>query len=380
MPTKKTSDKKSTSKKSVAISSDSPSKTKKKNDLKKLITDINKHCGADVVSIASETANVFKVPYGLPALDYITNFIPVGRIIEHFGAFSSTKSLSAYKAISQFQKIDWLPGRWSLQENPKNTKTCALVDVEGTYTKSWGEKHGIDNDNLIHIMPQSLEQAVDITELLLGDPSNSLVVFDSMSAIGDKTEVENSMEKDQMSSTARFWNKSVRKLQNAINKNPEKCGTLMMINSAYEKVGFSMGNPEQIKNGNQLKLAKTISIRFNALKFESAENKETPLNYSGYSVSLTCLKNKLGVRGLKSSYFYNLQPTGTQKANTIDIPSQMIEVASTLGFIKRAGGWFSYQDLKIQGFDAFVDKILSSEYYEILEDEIYAEIPKIHSL
>lgn len=129
--------------------------------------------------------------------------------------------------------------------------------------------------------------------MLLATEDISLVVIDSLSAIGTDDEVDKSMEDNQMASGAKFWNKAFRKLQAAMLANPTTEATLLVINSAYQKVGIVYGDPENVRNGEQLKRTKSLSIKFKALK-EIASKIDGGDAIIGKNVTLKCLKSKVG--------------------------------------------------------------------------------------
>jgi len=361
-----------------------PAETRK-NKVDQIIKDLNKRLNSNRVRYGNEAPSVFFVPYDLPMLDFLSGGgIPAGRIIEHYGPYSSTKSYASLKAIAAFQRVEWdvTHFRHKLIDQPTSELKTALIDIEGTYTPEWGTHIGIDNRSLIYADPDSIEDAVDIADALLRDEGVSLVVFDSLSAIGDKTEVENSMGKDQMSATARFWNKAVRKLQSAMASNPNGVATLLVINSGYEKLGMVFGDPEEVKNGQQLKLAKSLSTKFNALKLEKGEDSAGgSKEVIGYNISLYNKKNKVGRRGLNGTYYYSHIDDGLTKANSVDVFSQVIELALRFGLIEKRGTFYNYEGQSYQGMKnlnlAFIEE---PELLEALKKDVYAGIRNFHSL
>lgn len=354
----------------------------KRSNVDQIMVDLEKKFGRKLLRYGHEVPEVYFVPYDLPALDFISGGgVPVGRIIEHYGAFSSTKSYASLKALAQFQRIKWgVNGKHEYIEGHKSDKSVALIDIEGTYTADWGRRIGIDNGNLVYTDPDSIEDAVDIADVLLRDPDISLVVFDSLSAIGDKTEVENSMSKDQMSSTARFWNKAIRKLQASMASNPNRISTLIVINSAYDKVGISFGDPEQLKNGIQLKLAKSVSTKFNALKMEKGRDERLDSDEAlGYNISLYNKKNKVGRRGLSSSYYFTFVDLGHTKANSVDVVGQVIDLGVKFGLITKRGSFYDYEGKKYQGMANLEAGLLEDEsVFRALKEDVYVEIREFH--
>lgn len=349
-----------------------------------IIKDLAKRYGKKMLRYANEAPEVFFVPYDLPMLDYLSGGgVPCGRIVEHYGPYSSTKSYASLKALAQFQRVDWDltgAGKHKFLETPTSNLGTGLIDIEGTYTPDWGERIGINNKSMVYADPDSIEDAVDIADVLLRDESISLVVFDSLSAIGDKTEVENSMSKDQMSATARFWNKAVRKLQASMASNPNEVVTLLVINSGYEKMGMVFGDPEEVKNGQQLKLAKSLSTKFNALKMEKGQDDKLGSNEAlGYNVSLYNKKNKVGRRGLNGTYYFSFVEDGMTKAGSVDVLAQLIELGVRFSLIEKKGAFYHYEGSSYQGMAKLTHALTDNpDMYEALREDVYREIHKIH--
>lgn len=381
-----------------------------------LISDLVKTFGAGVVTPASDLPNIRRIRSQIPMYNFVSGGgFPINRIIEHYGDYSSLKSYTAYDAIARFQKYDWENGEenafsdvewkpitikgkkgegdtvmydvenlvlrrgYKPKDEPR-LKRVALIDVEGTYTPSWGEDiFGIDNKALIYDSPDSMSKAVDVTEALLSHPDISLVVFDSLSAAGADAETDASMENEQMAINARFWNKAIRKFQAAMNRNPERDVTLIVINSAYEKVGFVMGDPEKVKNGVQLKLAKALSIRFRALKEQPGKDDDGVEMTVGRNVSIKCMKNKTARPFLSGNFYFSYINSDGIGAGKTDINAQILELAIRFQLVERSGAWYSYKDLRVQGMDEMRRKLVTENKIKELTEEVYAKIEDTHA-
>ena len=355
--------------------------------------------GDGVIHSASTLPNCRKVLSSIPAYNYVTcGGFPIGRVIEHYGENGSLKSYTAYDAIAQFQHYDWAnheqgafksfeySGDDDVKEiegyklrrgyKPKNepiARRVALVDIEATYTPDWGAKFGIDNDGLILIRPTLLTECVDIVQSLLIDENISLIVFDSLSAVGTDDEVEKSMEDQQMASGARFWNKAFRKFQSAMNGNPHKEATLLVINSAYQKTGIAYGDPEVVRNGEQLKRTKSVSVKFKALKKINGKTDEGDIAV-GRNVAIDCVKNKCGINGRSANFFYAFVNYGNVEAFHTDSAGQIVDLGMKFGLVERKGAWYSYGDTKVSGMDNFVDTLISNGQLKSLEKEVYEQM------
>lgn len=365
-------------------------------DLKELVKTIKKEYGEHSIKVGAELGEVKKIRSNIPAINYVSQGgFPVGRIIELVGGFSCLKSYTAYDAIMEFQYTDWSTGtqrafktitydkdkvpvdfrfRKGYKSDNPIIRTVVLVDVEGTYTKDWGAKLGIDNDGLLVVRPASLSEAVNITEMMLGNPSISLVVFDSMSIIGTDDEIDKPMEKDTMGAAPRFWNRAVRKFGAAMNRNPTGESTLILMNSTYSKVGLVMGNPEVIRNGDQLKLSKTLSIRYRSIGEVVGEYlgmKEVPL---GRNIEVKTLKNKLGYIGRKATFFYSYVQTDEVDQYSTDVVTQYIDLATRHQMIDKAGSYLKYKSVKAQGAANFAAALKASGELESLIKELEEKV------
>jgi len=365
------------------------------SSLGKMVEKFNDTMGEGLVHTASEIPNCLKVRSTVPAYNYVScGGFPIGRVIEHLGEQGGLKSYIAYDAIAQFQHYDWgnhIQGAFKSFEytgkgvkeiksfelrsglrGMKNTpiaRRVALVDIEGTYTPDWGKVFGIDNEGLLLIRPSLLSETVDIVQALLEDENICLVVIDSLSAIGTDEEIDKSMEDNQMAAGAKFWNKAFRKFQSALNNNPHREATLIVINSAYQKVGIAYGDPEVIRNGEQLRRTKTLSVRFKALK-EIPAKTDAGDEIIGRNVSIKCVKNKVGIPGRTANFFYAYSTFGFTKAYKTDVEGQLVDLALRFGVVKRKGAYYSFGDIQVQGMDAFIAHLIENKLIKSLERSI----------
>ena len=381
--------------------------SRKKSELSALgamLEKFSEAMGEGIIHSADTLPMCRRVLSSIPMYNYVTDGgFPIGRVIEHFGENGSLKSYTAYDAIAQFQHYDWanheqgafLAFEWeegdekvkplkgfSLRRGYKPKKEpefrrVALVDIEATYTPDWGIRLGIDNAGLILIRPTLLTECVDIVQALLESEDISLVIIDSLSAIGTDEEVGKSMEDQQMASGARFWNKAFRKFQAAMNNNPTGESTLIVINSAYQKTGITYGNPEVIRNGEQLKRTKSLSVRFSALKKINGKTDEGDI-VVGRNIAIECVKNKVGVNGRSANFFYAFVSYGTTKAYETDTNSQIIDLAMRFGLVERKGAWYSYEDTRVSGFDNFVAALVKAGAIRGLEKDVYEAMQGEH--
>lgn len=369
-----------------------------------LLSKINAAYKTPVIRTASELPNVFKIPLGNPAFDYVTGGgLPVNRFIEFIGLEASTKTYHALLAAKEFQKVDWgshtkdtpptpngirkvsyktVPTKdGSLVKLPEKIiptrrgatpvlKHVAYVDFEHTFDLRWAEYLGVDVDGLLYVCPDSASQGVDIVDTLLSDETISLVIIDSIHAVGSDAETEASMENEQMASNARFWNKAFRKFQSALNRNPGIATTCLVINSYSTKVGFVMGNPLTPKNGIGLKHAKALSVSFTALKTisEKVEGVDTVI---GRNVKLETLKSKVGEPFRESSFFFYSTDAGDHKKGTLDADMALLDLGVKFGIVERKGAFYNYGGHKSQGIENFKNDLQTTGLLENLRDEVY---------
>jgi len=365
------------------------------SSLNEMINKLNTTMGEGMIHTAEEVPNCLKIKSSIPAYNYVSDGgFPVGRVIEHYGENGSLKSYCAYDAIAQFQHFDWAneeqgafesfeyAGKGSIREltgytlragyKPKlepMARRVALVDIEATYTPDWGDNFGIDNAGLILIRPVLLTECVDIVQALLTDESISLIVIDSLSAVGTDEEVGKSMEDQQMASGAKFWNKAFRKFQSAMNGNPTKQSGMIVINSEYVTVGISYGDPNKVRNGEQLKRTKSMSIRFKGLKKISAKT-DTGDMIVGRNIVIENVKNKVGKDGRSANFFYAYNDYGATAANKTDVAGQLVDLGLKQGLVERKGAWYIYGDTKVQGMDSFVETLVEEDLLKDLEADL----------
>lgn len=371
---------------------------KEDSPLNSIINKFNETMGDGVIHKAATLPECRKIRSTVPAYNYVTcGGFPIGRVIEHYGANGSLKSYLAYDAIAQFQHYDWanhVQGAFTgfeyggsgvgeitkihLRRGYKPVKEpiarrVALLDFEATYTPDWGENFGIDNDGLILIRPTYTTEGVDVAQALLAQEDIGLLVIDSLSAVGTDDEVDKSMEDHQMASGAKFWNKAFRKFQSAMNGNPTREATLLVINSAYQTVGIAYGDPERLRNGEQLQRTKSMSVRFQGLKAIQGKTDEGDI-VVGRNVTIKNVKNKVGTPNRSANFFYSYVDYGTTPANKTDVASQLIDLGIRFGYVERKGAWYSFGDARVQGLDNLAEELVKSGKLKELEKELEKDI------
>ena len=248
---------------------------------------------------------------------------PKGRIIEIYGPESSGKTTLALHAIAEVQKKG---GR------------AAFIDAENAIDPVYAQKLGVQIDELILSQPDSGEQALEITELLIKSGAIDLVVIDSVAALVPQAELDGEMGDQHVGLQARLMSKAMRKLAGVMNKS--EC-TAIFINQLREKVGIMFGNPETTPGGRALKFYS--SVRVEIRKSEAIKNGSDVV---GNKVNVKVVKNKVAPP-FKTAVVEILYGEG------ISYVAELLDLAVEFDIIHKAGAWFSYNGDKIaQGRDA----------------------------
>lgn len=248
---------------------------------------------------------------------------PKGRIIEIYGPESSGKTTLALHAIAEVQKKG---GR------------AAFIDAENAIDPVYAQNLGVQIDDLILSQPDSGEQALEITELLIKSGAIDLVVIDSVAALVPQAELDGEMSDAHVGLQARLMSKAMRKLAGVMNRS--EC-TAIFINQLREKVGIMFGNPETTPGGRALKFY--ASVRLDIRKSEAIKN---GTEIVGNKVNVKVVKNKVAPP-FKTAIVEIMYGQG------ISYVAELLDLAVDYDIIQKSGSWFSYKGEKIaQGRDA----------------------------
>ena len=281
--------------------------------------------------------SVDAIPSGSLALDKALGIggYPKGRIIEIFGPESSGKTTLALHAIAECQKQG---GR------------CAFIDAENAIDPVYAKHLGVDIDELILSQPDSGEQALDITELLIKSGAIDLVVVDSVAALVPQAELDGEMGDASVGFQARLMSKAMRKLAGVMNHSNT---TAIFINQLREKVGVMFGNPETTPGGRALKFYS--SVRLDVRRSETLKN---GADAYGNVTKIKVVKNKVA------------PPFKTATVNIIygegiSHSDELINLAVENDIIEKAGAWFSYEGEKIgQGINSVREYLKTHPEFE----------------
>ena len=291
--------------------------------------------------------NVEVIHTGSIALDAALGIggLPKGRVIEIFGPESYGKTTLALHAIAEAQKAGGI---------------AAFIDAEHAFDRFYGQKLGVDVENLLVSQPDNGEQALEISENLIRSGAIDVIVIDSVAALTPRSEIEGEMGESKMGLQARLMSQALRKLTSTISKTATCC---IFINQLREKIGIMFGSPETTTGGNALKFY--ASVRLDIRKINQIKEAEDVV---GNRVKVKVVKNKLAPP-FKKAEFDIIYGEGISRI------FEIIDLATELNLIKKSGSWFSYGETRLgQGRDA-VKKLLQDN--PELADELEAKIKEV---
>ncbi|MCT4552849.1 MAG: recombinase RecA [Alphaproteobacteria bacterium] len=293
----------------------------KKKALDAALAQIEKSFGkGSIMTLGKNTAmDVEAISTGSIGLDLALGIggLPKGRIIEIYGPESSGKTTLTLHAIAEAQKTGG---------------TCAFVDAEHALDPAYARKIGINTDELILSQPDTGEQALEITETLVKSGAIDVVVVDSVAALVPKAEIEGEMGDSHVGLQARLMSQALRKLTSIVSRS--NC-LVIFINQIRMKIGVMFGNPETTTGGNALKFYS--SVRMDIRRVGAIKDKEDVI---GNQTRVKIVKNKVSppFKVVEFDIMYN---QGISKVGEI------IDFGVKLGFVEKAGSWFSYNGDKI---------------------------------
>jgi len=248
--------------------------------------------------------------------------LPRGRVVEVFGPEASGKTTLTLQVIAEVQR---------------SGGTAAFVDAEHALDPSYAEKLGVNINDLLVSQPDTGEQALEITDMLVRSNAVDIVVVDSVAALTPKAEIEGEMGEMQVGLQARLMSQALRKLTGNIKRSNT---IVVFINQIRMKIGVMFGNPETTTGGNALKFY--ASVRLDIRRIGAIKNGE---EVTGNMTRVKVVKNKVAPP-FREAEFEIMYGQGISREGEI------IELASTLGIIEKSGAWYAYKGSRIgQGKD-----------------------------
>jgi len=299
----------------------------RKRALAAALGQIEKQYGKGAIMRMGDDAGRKDVPVvstGSLALDVALGVggLPRGRVIEIYGPESSGKTTLTLHAVAEAQKVGG---------------TAAFVDAEHALDPSYAEALGVNVDDLLVSQPDTGEQALEITDMLVRSGAVDIVVVDSVAALTPKAEIEGEMGDSHVGLQARLMSQALRKLTANIKRT--NC-MVIFINQIRMKIGVMFGSPETTTGGNALKFYSSVRLdirRIGAIKRgDEAVGNETRVKV---------VKNKMAPP-FKQAVFEILYGEGISREG------ELIELGVEHGLVKKSGAWYSYGDDRIgQGKD-----------------------------
>ncbi len=284
------------------------------------------------------------IPSGSIALDAALGIggFPRGRVIEIYGPESSGKTTLSLHAIAEAQKLGG---------------TAAFVDAEHALDAAYARKLGVDIDNLLVSQPDSGEQALEITEVLVRSGAVDVVVVDSVAALVPRAELEGEMGDAQMGLQARLMSQALRKLTGVVSKSKT---SLIFINQIREKIGVMFGSPETTTGGRALKFYSSVRVDIRRIGAIKDGDKIT-----GNRTKAKVVKNKVAPP-FRDAEFDIMYGEG------ISHEGELLDLAVTANIVDKSGSWFSFDGERLgQGRENCKQFLKENpEYYTRIEEEV----------
>ncbi len=278
---------------------------------------IEKQFGKGSIMRMGETVHmaIEAIPTGALSLDLALGIggLPRGRIVEIYGPESSGKSTLAMHAVAEAQR---------------NGGICAYIDAEHAMDPVYAKAIGVNVDDLLISQPDTGEQALEISDMLIRSGALDVLVIDSVAALTPRAELDGEMGDTHVGLQARLMSQALRKLTGTLSKSRT---IAIFINQLREKVGVIYGSPEVTPGGRALKFYSSIRIDIRRI-----EQIKDGADIIGNRTRAKVVKNKCGAP-FKQAEFDIMYGHGISREGSL------LDVAVDLGFVKKSGAWFTYE-------------------------------------
>ncbi len=322
----------------------------KDKNLSEALSQIEKQFGKGTVMKMGdrEIVDIPSVSTGSIGLDIALGIggLPKGRVVEIFGPESSGKTTLTLQAIAECQKAGG---------------TAAFIDAEHALDPNYAEKLGVNVDELLLSQPDTGEQALEVTDMLVKSGSVDLIVVDSVAALTPRAEIEGDMGDHHVGLQARLMSQALRKITGNIQRSN---AMVIFINQIRMKIGVMFGNPETTTGGNALKFYSSVRLdirRIGAVK----EGEEVVGNETRVKV----VKNKVSPP-FKQAEFQIMYGEG------INTEGEILELGQKLELVEKSGSWYSHNGEKIGQGKVNASKFLKENTK--IRDSLVKEIRKAY--